>query len=318
MKPLSLLLAFIVGISSLVAAPDESKTWTDPEAARREDPDFAIQGEYCNETMGAQVVALGSRKFDVYLLEGGLPGAGWDPSNARIQLTGENGQFSDASSKTTATLENAVLTVTKADGTKQALKRIERQSPTLNAKPPGNAIILSADKWENAKEENGLLMANASTTLSRFESYTLHLEFRTPYKPYARGQKRGNSGVYHSGRWETQVLDSFGLKGEQNECGGLYSIAKPRLNMCLPPLTWQTYDVDFTAAKFDAAGTRTAWPRITVKLNGIVIHDDVELAKDFTTSAPLSKPLTSPEGPVFLQEHGNPVAFRNIWIIPAQ
>jgi hypothetical protein len=124
--------------------------------------------------------------------------------------------------------------------------------------------------------------------------------------------------VYHNGRWETQVLDSFGLKGEQNECGGLYSIAKPRLNMCLPPLTWQTYDVEFTAAKFDAVGTRTAWPRITVKLNGIVIHDDVELAKDFTTAAPLSKPLTSPEGPVFLQEHGNPVAFRNIWIIPAQ
>ncbi len=318
MKPLSLFLAFVVGISSLVAAPDESKTWTDSDVARREDPDFVIQGEYRNETMGAQVVALGGGKFEVYVLEGGLPGTGWEPGKSRIQLKGEKGQFGDAASKTTATLKNAVLTVMKADGTKQELKRIERQSPTLQALPPSNAIVLSADKWENAKEENGLLMANASTTRSRFGSYTLHLEFRTPYKPYARGQKRGNSGVYHSGRWETQVLDSFGLTGEQNECGGLYSIAKPRLNMCLPPLTWQTYDVEFTAAKFDAAGTRTAWPRLTVRLNGVVIHENVELNKDFTTSAPLSTPLTSPEGPIHLQQHDNPVAFRNIWIVPAK
>ncbi|MFN7561714.1 MAG: hypothetical protein ACK5TH_08045, partial [Prosthecobacter sp.] len=175
MKPLSLFLAFVVGISSLVAAPDESKTWTDPEVARREDPDFVIQGEYRDETMGAQVVALGGGKFEAYVLEGGLPGAGWEPGKSRIQLKGEKGQFGDAASKTTATLENAVLTITKADGTKQELKRIERQSPTLQALPPGNAIVLSADKWANAKEENGLLMANASTTRSRFGSYTLHL-----------------------------------------------------------------------------------------------------------------------------------------------
>lgn len=317
-RPLLCLLIAFATSSFVVATPDESKTWTDPEVARREDPDFAIQGEYRNETMGAQVVALGGGKFEVYVLEGGLPGAGWEPGKSRIQLKGEKGQFSDAASKTSATLENAVLTVTKADRTKQALKRSERQSPTLQALPPGNAIVLSADKWENVKEENGLLMANASTTRARFGSYTLHLEFRTPYKPYARGQKRGNSGVYHSGRWETQVLDSFGLKGEQNECGGLYSIAKPRLNMCLPPLTWQTYDVEFTAAKFDAAGTRTAWPRLTVRLNGALIHDNVELNKDFTTSAPLSTPLTSPEGPIHLQQHDNPVAFRNIWIVPGQ
>ena len=184
--------------------------------------------------------------------------------------------------------------------------------------PPANAIILSADKWENAKVENELLWANASTTKQRFGSYTLHLEFRTPYKPHARGQKRGNSGVYHSGRWETQILDSFGLDGRDNECGGLYSIAKPKLNMCLPPLTWQTYDVEFTAAKVDASGQRTAWPCITVRFNGVIIHDSVELAKDFTTSAPLSTPLTSPEGPIHLQQHDNPVAFRNLWLIPGQ
>jgi hypothetical protein len=155
MKPSSLFFAFLIGISSLVAAPDESKTWTAPEVALREDHDFAIQGEYCNETMGAQVVALGSRKFDVYLLEGGLPGAGWEPGNARIQLTGENGQFSDAASKTTATLENAVLTITKADGTKQALKRIERQSPTLNESRPATPSSYLRTNGRTPKKKTG-------------------------------------------------------------------------------------------------------------------------------------------------------------------
>ena len=166
--------------------------------------------------------------------------------------------------------------------------------------------------------EKGHLLANGSTSKQRFRDYTLHLEFRTPYKPDARGQKRGNSGVYQSGRWETQILDSFGLEGRDNECGGLYSVAKPRLNMCLPPLTWQTYDVEFTAAKFDASGKRLAWPRITVRLNGVVIHDQVELAKDFTTSAPIATPLDGPEGPLHLQQHQNPVAFRNIWLVPGK
>lgn len=74
--------------------------------------------------------------------------------------------------------------------------------------------------------------------------------------------------------------------------------------------------MDFTAATFDESGKRTAWPRITVKLNGITIHDDRELPKDFTTAAPIKAPLTSPEGPIFIQNHGNPVVFRNIWVIP--
>ena len=134
--------------------------------------------------------------------------------------------------------------------------------------------------------------------------------------PAARGQARGNSGVYHSGRWETQVLDSFGLDGRDNECGGIYSIAQPRLNMCLPPLAWQTYDVDFTPATFDVNGRRTAWARITVRLNGVLVHENLELTKDFTTSAPLSSPLDSPAGPIFLQNHGNPVVYRNIWLVP--
>jgi hypothetical protein len=299
------------------------KAWTDPAAALREDPDFAFQGEYAEATAGAQVVALGDGRFDAYLLEGGLPGAGWAPGKARTVLrggrAGDEVVLKDDAGKTTATIRKHRMVVVGADGAKRELVRTERGSPTLGAKPPAGAVVLfngrSAEAWENGKAENGHLLATGCTSKKRFADYTLHVEFRTPYMPLARGQGRGNSGVYHSGRWETQILDSFGLEGRDNECGGIYSISKPRLNMCLPPLAWQTYDVEFTAAKFDASGKRTAWPRITVKLNGVLVHENLELAKDFTTSAPITKPLDGPEGPVFLQDHSNPVVFRNIWIV---
>lgn len=320
----------LLAVLPVSAAPKtEAKAWTDSDTALREDPDFAIQGEYrcadAGTAMGAQVVALGSGNFDVYILDGGLPGAGWDPGKSRTLLKGGRKgslmDFADDSGKTTATIENGSLSLTSANGAKHQLPRIQRQSPTLGAKPPHGAMVLfdgtSADSWENGRMERGHLLAGC-TSSQHFGDYTLHLEFRTPYKPAVRGQQRGNSGIYHSGRWETQILDSFGLDGKDNDCGGIYSISKPRLNVCLPPLAWQTYDVEFTAAKFDAYGKRAAWPRITVRLNGVLVHENLELAKEFTTSAPITTPLVDRQGPVFLQEHGNPVVFRNIWIVPGK
>ncbi len=317
--------------AALIASAAEEtpiKTWTDPETAKAEEPDFLIQGEYRDYrgTWGAQVIALGGGKFDAYLLEGGLPGAGWTHGNKRPVFHGERHDdkinFVNAGRVTIASIQGNTMSCLAVGGMPSKLERIERGSPTLGAKPPADAVVLfdgtSADAWENGKMENGHLLATGATSKRRFRDYTLHLEFRTPYMPGARGQKRGNSGIYHSGRWETQILDSFGLEGKDNECGGIYSISKPRLNMCLPPLAWQTYDVVFTAAKFDATGKRTAWPRITVKLNGVVVHENLELAKDFTTAAPVTSPLDSPEGPVFLQNHTDPVVFRNIWIVPGK
>lgn len=110
------------------------------------------------------------------------------------------------------------------------------------------------------------------------------------------------------------MLDSFGLSGEQNECGGLYSVKKPDLNMCLPPLSWQTYDVDYTAAKYDDGGKLVKNPRVTIRHNGVIIHDDVELPGERnTTAAPIG---AGPQpGPVYLQDHGNPVRYRNIWVV---
>lgn len=320
-------LLFFAAHQGQAAGEKGHKAWTDPDVARREDPDFAIQGEYGSDSTGAgvgvQVVALGDGQFDAYLLQDGLPGLGWNREKARSVLKGaregDKITFASADKKRSATILGGHLLLEGEGATNATLPRVERRSPTLGAKPPKDAVVLfdggSADQWENGKSEHGCLLATGCTSKRRFGDYTLHLEFRTPYMPSARGQGRGNSGVYHSGRWETQILDSFGLEGRDNECGGIYSVSKPLLNMCLPPLSWQTYDVDFKAATFDAQGKRTAWPRITVRLNGVTVHNDLELNKDFTTAAPIHHPLENPEGPVYLQNHGNPVVFRNIWIV---
>ena len=158
--------------------------------------------------------------------------------------------------------------------------------------------------------DDGLLIAGA-TSNRKFQNCQLHVEFLLPFMPQARGQGRGNSGCYLQGRYEVQMLDSFGLAGEDNECGGIYSIKRPDVNMCYPPLAWQTYDIDYTAAKYDG-GKKVGNAKITVRHNGVVIHKDVELPKS-TTAAPVPE---GPEpGPIYLQDHGNPVRYRNIWVV---
>lgn len=330
-KPIGYVICVIGFLATLgTSAPSQGdktkRVWTDPAAARSQDPDFSVQGEYGSVTPGAvagvQVVALGQGRFDVYVLQDGLPGLGWtrDKKRTRLQGTreGESVKCSAANTPVSAVIRSGTCLLIDAEGHQHTLPRVERRSPTLGAEPPQGAEVLfdghSADLWENGKTADGYLLPTGCTSKARFTSYTLHLEFRTPYMPDARGQGRGNSGVYHSGRWETQILDSFGLEGRDNECGGIYSISKPRLNMCLPPLAWQTYDVNFKAATFDTDGKRTAWPRITVKLNGVLVHDDLQLPKNFTTAAPLKGELRGPEGPVYIQDHRNPVVFRNIWV----
>ena len=182
--------------------------------------------------------------------------------------------------------------------------------------PPAGAKVLfdgsSVAKFNNGKLTEGKLLAATNVeSKAKFKDHSFHIEFRTPFMPKARGQGRGNSGVYVQSRYEVQVLDSFGLDGKDNECGGIYQVSKPIVNMCLPPLAWQTYDIDFTAAKYDKDGKKTANARVTVKHNGVTIHDDLELPKQ--------TPGRHAEGPtadsLFMQDHSNPVAFRNIWVV---
>ena len=322
----------VSGIASLVfvlvtaAEKQKQPTFVDPAQAG---PDFQVQGEYLGQmrtdegpaTYGVQVIALGDGKFDAVAYPGGLPGAKGDVSE-KSQATGKTVDgvtaFVSEDGQITGTIRGNVIAVKGAQGDELGtLEKADRVSPTLGAKPPQGAVVLfdgtGVEHWVKGQmTEDGLLKVGTRSK-EVFQDFTLHLEFRTPFMPYSRGQARGNSGMYLQGRYEVQILDSFGLEGKDNECGGIYKAAAPRVNMCLPPPAWQTYDVDFTAAKFDESGKKTRNARVTVRHNGVVIHDGLEIP-DMTPGGVLKTESPEP-GPVFLQDHGNPVHFRNIWVV---
>ena len=302
------------------------QTFLKPEKAG---PDHRVQGEYTGKVggkkYGVHVIALGDGGFNAVFYPGGLPGDGWDGDKKnRIRLQGETGEGDKAPTNLSGKewnmkIENGIMTVTskKSDKALGELNRIVRKSETLGMKPPAGAVVLfdgtNVDQWKGGRmTEDGLLM-ESTTSKPKFQNCTIHIEFMTPFKPHARGQGRGNSGFYAQGRYEVQVLDSFGLEGNHNECGGIYSVGPPSVNMCYPPLTWQTYDVDFTTAQFDQNGKKIKNARMTVRHNGVVTHKDQEIDHR-TIASPLRE---GPEpGPVYFQGHGNPVRFRNIWVLP--
>jgi len=160
---------------------------------------------------------------------------------------------------------------------------------------------------------DGLLKAGAETVDS-IGSCRLHLEFRTPYMATSEDQKRGNSGIYIQRRYEVQILESFGQDIVFNGCGALYRQRKPNLNMALPPLVWQTYDIFFIAAKFDAQGKKTFPAQISVIHNGVPVHYRTAIASK--TGA--GKPEGPEPMPLLLQDHSDPVVYRNVWMQAAE
>ncbi|MEI6467205.1 MAG: DUF1080 domain-containing protein [Verrucomicrobiota bacterium] len=215
-----------------------------------------------------------------------------------------------------------------------SLKKIPFQpSPTLGDKAPDGALVLfngkhlnaweskqaSADaiQWIVAESEalevvsqrDGKRNKQDLRTKENFGDYRLHLEFKLAYKPEATGQGRSNSGIIHLGVYETQILDSFGLYGRDNECGGIYKTREPDRNVGYPAGLWQTYDIEFKAPRFSSEGKKTADARMSVRLNGIPIHKDVAVPN------PTGGGKETARGPIVLQDHGNPVQFRNIWVV---
>jgi hypothetical protein len=195
--------------------------------------------------------------------------------------------------------------------------------------PPKGAIVLfdgqGLDGWVNARREEvpatwklregGIMEArgsNIKTTKVFSKRFKLHVEFRVPYMPEAQGQDRGNSGIYVQGRYEVQVLDSYGLKSKINDCGAIFGIAAPLLNACKAPTIWQSYDIEFQAPTFEK-GKQVASAVITVYQNGVKIHDQLEITTDNTEDGLDGDPSTP--GPIMLQYLGSPVQYRNIWLV---
>ncbi|MGE0605911.1 MAG: DUF1080 domain-containing protein [Pirellulales bacterium] len=339
--------ALLIVASAARAFAAGGEAFTDAEKAG---PDFAIQGEYVGEIshenekqkLGAQVIALGDGKFHAIVFEGGLPGEGyegryvldntqkiypgygpapadWARGGKVHQAAGEtkDGITRFENSEGKAEIADGVMTLFNTGGEKLGeLKHTVRKSPTLGQKPPEGAVVLfdgtSADAFQNGQmTEDGLLMVGVMSK-QEFRDFKLHLEFRTPFMPGAREQGRGNSGLYFQNRYECQILDSFGLEGRDNEASGLYQLASPKLNMCLPPLSWQTYDAEMTGARFDDSGKKTKNAVLTLKFNGVTVYDHLELDHKTPGGADTEAPGA---GPFQLQNHGNPVHFRNIWVV---
>jgi hypothetical protein len=222
------------------------------------------------------------------------------------------------------------------------LKRATRSSPTLGMEPPRAAIVLfdgrNFDHWQHRDGrpvswhllKNGAMEVRSAQsqddrdrgiggdiqTKRSFGDYRVHLEFRYPVEPGKVGQNRGNSGIFLQRDYEVQILNSYGLHGYWNECGALYRTSPPRVNAARPPMEWQTFDIDYTAPVWKD-GKKISPPRITVRLNGVLIHKDEEIPR--ATSRASSSRANGPQGdsPLILQDHNNALQFRNIWILPA-
>jgi hypothetical protein len=191
-------------------------------------------------------------------------------------------------------------------------------SPTLGAKPPAKGIMMfdgkASDKWEIFKWKitpEGSMVVSGGDIMAKdkFANYKLHLEFKTPFMPEAEGQGRGNSGVYLQNKYEVQVLDSFGLFPlKNNDCAGIYTVKAAEVNACLPPGVWQTYDITYVER-----GERNL-PTVTVVHNGVTVIEKLQIPANVVEKGTGGAVMNG--GFLRLQDHGNPVEYRNIWVEP--
>lgn len=286
----------------------EVPTWTDAVKAAKEFPGFKFLGEYTQRDTAIQVVPAEGR-FYVSTYQGGFPGGKWDGGRIKHEWVEED------------EIADRLL----------GCEKVDRSTNLDFTAPPADAIRLfegtTMEHWRYGKMIEGVLQAGA-VTKQTFRDFKLHFECKTPFKPSLplSHPGRGNSGVFALGTYEIQVMDTFGLdldKAAWNEtkiikkpdtwCGSIYGIRPPTVNVCLPPLAWQTFDVEFTAAQFEGE-TKVRDAVMTIHQNGVLVQDKVKLPSG-TGGGPKGPRPEVAQGPILVQKHGNPVMYRNIWII---
>ena len=307
------------------------------------------------DTLGAWVVAKSSNSYALSILPGGLvviPGQTGGKWGGVTKYTGTatwNSTTNDyvvstaagfSTTSITGTGYNRVLNGTAPGGATFALNRIIRKSPTLGLKPRASwslsPMLDTASSWfdsaaaaanstaELAKWVNngnnpslnygGYLYRGVKTKVTHNAGF-LHIEMMGSFMPSATGQNRANSGVYLHGKYEAQVLDSYGLTGAWDEMGGIYKVSVPKTNAALPPMTWQTYDIWFSPRTSGSAGATPGAAVMTVYLNGVLVQDSVPVPTTTEAGETGSQTVASV---LALQAHGNEVVYNNIWFIPVE
>lgn len=309
--------------------------WVEPPTDGPAAVDFALVGEYVGDLttpadeneanaeesvsrLGVQIRNLGTGQFEARAYQGGLPGQESYVNEEPMVLLGRrSGSTLVLSGGPWAMFAgpDQCKIINESGETLATLPRVERQSPTLGAKPPEGAMVLfdgtDTSQFVHGRMTSENLLARGARINFLLNDFDLHVEFRIPHMPNMTGQKRGNSGIYLQSRYECQVLDSFGEAKVFNGLGALYRHKTPKFNMALPPLVWQTYDIHFTAARFGFDGKKLRNARVTSWVNGVKVQDDEELPGPTGHGQPESPTLLS----TLLQDHSDPVRYRNVWVI---
>ena len=193
-----------------------------------------------------------------------------------------------------------------------------------NDLPPSDATVLfgggDASAWNNAERwtvEEGDLIAGKGKIISKesFRDCQVHIEWSAPTPPKGSGQGRGNSGVFMMDRYEIQVLDSYDNETYfDGQASAIYKQTPPMVNAMRPPGEWNTYDIFWTAPKFEEDGSLKSPAYVTVVHNGVLTLNHFALLGDTPFNRPPMYTAHPPTGPISIQDHGNPVRFRNIWV----